>query len=398
MIDINTLPLPSIIEKLDYEDILNQDIDAMKIIFKEKLGIDWKPVDSDDNSLILQALAYRELHLRNDINEKFRQLLLAYTTGSNLDHKALEYDTERLKGSKPYAPYEFAISTPLEYDLVINTPLVLTDETSTYESNLLEDLIIAAGETAATGTVELQKEIYSLDIKTETITTSLPYVLKATSKGIFTNGKDVEKDDKLLYRILLSFADKSTAGSEESYKSYTYKADARIEDVKVLKGLYDIQDYAASLVGADLTTVQNILREIETQKGMVKVYYYSPDADALMQTRIEEQLNDKQTRPLSDTPIISKAEEMGFCITALLKILPNQESGQILINAKKSLDDGLKELRKIGETITLSEINKFLKVDGVKEVIITEPPENIAVQNHQIGVNSGTNTITTTTI
>jgi phage-related baseplate assembly protein len=89
---------------------------------------------------------------------------------------------------------------------------------------------------------------------------------------------------------------------------------------------------------------------------------------------------------------------MGFCITALLKILPNQESGQILINAKKSLDDGLKELRKIGETITLSEINKFLKVDGVKEVIITEPPENIAVQNHQIGVNSGTNTITTTTI
>lgn len=398
MINPKTLPIPTVIDELDYEVILSKYNTLTKTVLAAKLGIDWQPLDSDDYSLILQSIAYREVYLRNEINEKFRQLLLAYTTGANLDHRALDYDVERLAGSKPYAPYELSIVAAQENDLIINQGLVFTDETSTYESVLLNDVTIPAGQTKADGVLELTIEQSSNEVKTEILTNSLPYVLNATSKGIFANGADIESDEKLLYRILLSFADKSTAGSEESYKSYAYKADERIEDVKVLKGLYDIQDYAAALDGADLATIQNILIEIETQKGMVEVYYYSSKADEIMQTRIEAQLNDAQTRPLSDTVIVAQAEIVNFDVVAELRVLPNQEVGKIKVNAAAALDAGLVELRKIGEDITLSEINKFLKVDGVKEVIIISPAANIDIQSNQIGVDNGTNTITTTII
>ena len=398
MIDIKTLPIPELIDTLTYDEILAQLIQKAKIVLKASQNIDWVPVDSDDFTVILQAFAYRELHLRSDINERFKQLLLSYTSGNNLDHRALDYDIERLGGSKPYSDYEFSLSTALEIDTNIDANLVLTDELSQYEAILLNDVIIKAGELSAIGSVELQDEISSLDIKTEIITNSLPYVLKAKSLGPFINGDDIEKDEKLLYRILLSFADKSTAGSEESYTSYALKADARIEEIKVLRAMLNIQDYVPLLIGADESSIVNVLNNMYAALGMIEVYYYSSSSDDLMQSRIEEQLNAQKTRPLSDTVLVKPASIVNFLITAELKILPNQERVQIQSNAEESLSRGLIELRKIGENITLSEINKFLKVDGVKEVIISEPGQNILIANNQIGVNSGNNTITSSII
>ena len=398
MIDPKTLELPTIIEELSYENILALYVTVTKAVLFEKLGIDWQPLDSDDFSLVLQSIAYRELHIRNEINEKFRQLFLAYATKSNLDHRALEYDIERLKGSKPYDTYEFKISEIQQVDLTIDAGLVLTDDSSQYEAILKESVIIPAGELSVDGIVELTQEMESLDIKTEVVTKNLPYVLTAKSKGgRFANGANPENDEKLLYRVLLSFADKSTAGSEETYKSYTYKADERIEDVKVYKGLYDIQEYAPQLEGADLETIKSILSEIESSKGTVEVYYYSSKADALMQSRIEEQLNDQKTRPLSDIPLVLKASEVSFVVDAELKLFPNQDKTLVLSNANESLKKGLKELRTIGEEITRSEINKFLKVDGVKEVIINIPSQNVAVSKNEIGINDEPNNNITTT-
>lgn len=398
MIDIKTLPIPTVIEELAYETILSKNIEFMTKIIKEKKGVDWTPSDSDDFSLILQAFSYRELHFRSEINERIRQLFLAYAKDSNLDHKAVEYDIERLKGAKPYANYEFSIPGGIDTEITLNKGLVFTDKTGKYQSKLLNDVIIKPTDEKVVGVLELQKEISELDIKTEILTNSLPYVLSAKSLGKFANGADVESNEKLLYRILLSFADKSTAGSEETYKSYTYKADERIEDVKVLRGVQDIYEFVPLLVGANETSIKEILSDIYSKMGMVEVYYYSDKADALMQQRIEEKLNKKEVRPLTDTVVVKKAEVLTFDVVAELRLFPDQEVGQIILNAEESLKKGTEELRKIGEEITLSELNKFLKVDGVKEVIILQPTTNIKPSNSQIGVYSGNSTITTTNI
>lgn len=364
MVNIESLPKPSILQELDFEEILDQNIENFK-----KLVPDWQPLESDEFKMILEAFAYRELHLRAEFNNLAKAFFLSTATGVNLDNYAVFYGLERLKGAKPYAAYEFSLSTSLEQDVVIPKGLVLTDETAQYFGKLLEDVVIPAGEIKASGVVELQLEIKMSDIKTEIITTPLPFVVTAKSKEIFANGSNPESDDDFRKRILLSMADKSTAGSEETYKSFALKADERIEDVVALNG------------GA----------------GIVNVYYYSKYADELMQERIEKMLNKKEVRPLTDKVVVAKATEIPFSISAELRILPNQETATIYSNAVNSLNEGLRSLRKIGTSITLSEINDFLKVSGVKEVVITNPISNIEVADNEIGVNSG-NTITYTVI
>jgi len=364
MINIESLPKPKVMQVLDYEAILNQNIENFKTLVP-----DWEPLESDEFSLILQAFAYRELYLRAEFNNLANAFFLSTSTGANLDNYAVFYGVERLKGSKPYAVYEFSLSDILSQDVVIPKNLVLTDETSTYEARLLNDVTIFAGENKATGTVELQLETQASEIKTEVITTPMPFVVSAKAIEAFANGSNPESDEKLRRRILLSMADKSTAGSEETYKSFTFNADERVEDVRVLNG------------GA----------------GVVNVFYYSANADQLMQDRIVEKLNAKEVRPLTDNVVVAKATEVPFSVTAELKILPNQETAFIYSNAVASLEAGLKSLEKIGIDITLSEINDFLKVDGVKEVVITTPSSNVVIGDNEIGVNSG-NTITYTII
>ena len=57
-----------------------------------------------------------------------------------------------------------------------------------------------------------------------------------------------------------------------------------------------------------------------------------------------------------------------------------------MLNPLLYLQNNLMKLRKIGESITLSEINDFLRVGGVKEVVIVNPTQNIEVLSHEIGV------------
>jgi len=357
MINIKALPTPTVLNTKTYEEILASNIDILKGVFSKR-GIDWQPLDSDQYSLLTQAFSYRELYLRNEINEIVKQLLLAFCSGANLDHKVAENGIERLEGSNPYANYEFLLSSTLSVDYTIQAGIVLKDETTFYEAILLESITITAGTLKAIGLVELQEKISQSSVKTENITTSLPYVITAKSLEAFENGAETETDESLLNRYLISFADKSTAGAEETYKSLVLKSDRRVEDVKI----------------------------IANTPGVVDIYYFSESADELMNTRILAYCNDKTERPLTDTVYAFEATPVEFSIDAVLKIYENQESGAIQIAAIKSLESGLKKIRKIGEIVTLSEINDFLKVEGVKEVVINSPLSNINVLENEIGI------------
>mgnify|MGYP000350848479 CR=1 FL=1 len=350
--NINTLETPKVLQELDYESILQKNIDNFK-----QLVPDWSPLESDEFKLILEAFSYRELYLLSQFNELSKAFFLSTSSGSDLDNYASFYNVERLQGSKPYASYEFELSEAMAFDVTVPQGLILTDTNAIYTAKLLDDVVIVAGETKASGTVELQIEIDATETKTEIITTPLPYVSSAKALEFYDNGSNPESDEELRSRILLSLADTSTAGSIESYESYTYGADERVDDVKV----------------------------ISETAGTVNVYYYSKEVDALMQTRIETALNAEDTRPLTDTVVVAPVSIVNFSVIAELKILPNNETAVVVNNAKNSLSNGLKALEKIGEDITLSEINQLLKVDGVKEVVISSPATNVAINHNEVG-------------
>ncbi|HEN5204683.1 TPA: baseplate J/gp47 family protein [Klebsiella pneumoniae] len=98
-IDLSQLPSPTIIEELDYETILVAVKAVMVVAFPEDeqsavaaaLGLESEPLN-----IIAQAMAYRELLLRQRINEGAAACMLSHATGDDLDNIAANLDTERL--------------------------------------------------------------------------------------------------------------------------------------------------------------------------------------------------------------------------------------------------------------------------------------------------------------
>ena len=82
-IDLSQLPQPTIIEELDFEEIL--------IEVKAALALESEPLN-----IIAQAIAYREMLLRQRINEGAAASMLSHATGDDLDNIAANLDTERL--------------------------------------------------------------------------------------------------------------------------------------------------------------------------------------------------------------------------------------------------------------------------------------------------------------
>ncbi|HBR1093168.1 TPA: baseplate J/gp47 family protein [Klebsiella variicola] len=98
-IDLSQLPKPTIIEELDFETIL-VDVKALMVAafpadqqsaVAAALGLESEPLN-----IIAQAMAYRELLLRQRINEGVAACMLSHSTGDDLDNIAANLDTARL--------------------------------------------------------------------------------------------------------------------------------------------------------------------------------------------------------------------------------------------------------------------------------------------------------------
>ncbi|HBW1051611.1 TPA: baseplate assembly protein, partial [Klebsiella pneumoniae] len=95
-IDLSQLPSPTIIEELDFETILIEVKAVMAAAFPEDMqsavaaAIE---LESEPLNIIAQAMAYRELLLRQRINEGAAACMLSHATGDDLDNIAANLDT-----------------------------------------------------------------------------------------------------------------------------------------------------------------------------------------------------------------------------------------------------------------------------------------------------------------
>lgn len=92
--DMSLLPAPAVVETLDFETIfaaMLADLQARDATFSAL-------VESDPAYKVLEVCAYRELLLRQRINDAARSVMLAYAAGSDLDHLAARHSIERLAG------------------------------------------------------------------------------------------------------------------------------------------------------------------------------------------------------------------------------------------------------------------------------------------------------------
>lgn len=91
-IDLSQLPAPSVIEALDFETILAEMLADLRARHPAYTAI----VESDPAYKILEVAAFRELLIRQRVNDGARAVMLAYAKGSDLDHIGANYDVERL--------------------------------------------------------------------------------------------------------------------------------------------------------------------------------------------------------------------------------------------------------------------------------------------------------------
>ena len=98
-IDLSQLPQPTIIEELDFEAILIEVKAVMVAAFPSDLQaavIAALALESEPLNIIAQATAYREMLLRQRINEGAAACMLSHATGDDLDNIAANLDAERL--------------------------------------------------------------------------------------------------------------------------------------------------------------------------------------------------------------------------------------------------------------------------------------------------------------
>lgn len=92
-INLENLPFPDVVESLDFETLLNEMIIDHSARAPEMAA--QLQLESDPTRKLLEAVAYREMRLRQRVNEAAKNMMLAYARAADLDNAAAFYEVER---------------------------------------------------------------------------------------------------------------------------------------------------------------------------------------------------------------------------------------------------------------------------------------------------------------
>lgn len=339
---LKNLPYPDVIEELNFNELL----ESIKELFKSYLtDKEIALLESDNYSALLETLAYRELLLRARINSAVKSMLLPFAQGSDLDNIVAIYGIERLKGEKPTASIELELSVLRDSDTLIPAGTLLRSENEDI-AYVKETVTIKKGELKTIAVSVLDKFIKSSPVKCEYIQTPFPFVLKAKQISGFAGGADVESDERLRERAVLSLERFSTAGSAKAYVYQTLSANAKIEEVSVLNG------------GA----------------GIVNIFLKSSDMSEETRQSVEEYLSSEKVRPLTDKVVVKNARIKDIEIKATLELTD--------MFLQDIIDKEIKASRKslkLGEDLNLSYIYSMLHKNGVYRVNLATPTADTKV-------------------
>lgn len=171
-IDLSRFPPPEVVELISYDAILAALVARLQLLLPSFDAT----IESDPAVKILQVAAWREMLLRQQFNDRARQVMLAYATGTNLDHLGALVNVERLlveeadEGSGAPAVYEsdtdlrrriqlapesFSVAGPASayvfHALTADPTIAAASATSPEPGQVLVSLLSASGDGTATG-------------------------------------------------------------------------------------------------------------------------------------------------------------------------------------------------------------------------------------------------------
>lgn len=112
VVDLSQLPAPNVVEPLDFETIFSE----MLADLQQRDPTFTALVESDPAYKILEVCAYRELLMRQRVNEAAKAVMLAYATGADLDQLGANVGVQR------------QVITPADDTTVPPTPAVMESD------------------------------------------------------------------------------------------------------------------------------------------------------------------------------------------------------------------------------------------------------------------------------
>lgn len=168
-----------------------------------------------------------------------------------------------------------------------------------------------------------------------------------------------EDDERFRTRIQMSLEGLTTAGSRASYEFHALSTSAKIKDV-------------------DVTS---------PTAGTVKVAILSTEgqgtADGDLIKAVKEQLNAEHIRPLTDTVLVESAVILTYEIQATITLYPSVLESVVMGNVNQAITSYVNKQHSLGIDITRSGIYAALHQEGVQNVKLTKPMDDLIVQPHQ---------------
>ncbi|RAJ00480.1 phage-related baseplate assembly protein [Chitinophaga skermanii] len=212
----------------------NQIIDEIREHLQELYKRTLAPGDME--MLIINSFAYRELLLRIAINDAVRQNFIRYSRGAALDELVAYLNVSRLPASKAVCTLKFIAVTGHGGILIpAGTRVQSIDGKATFRTSKTVQLpkgetsILVDAISAMEGVEGNNYDVGNIAV----ILDPLPYISSATNVDITTGGGNMEDDEALRERFIISTAQFSVAGSKQSYQFYALGVSSTISDVSV---------------------------------------------------------------------------------------------------------------------------------------------------------------------
>lgn len=314
-IDLSQLPVPPVVEALDYETVLADLVTlAMDLV-------SFNPArEGDPIYKLLKALAYRELLQIQRVNEAAKAVMVAYATKGDLDQLGALFGVARLT------------ITPAD---------------------------------PATGTPAVKEE-----------------------------------DDDYRRRIVLAPQGYSVAGPEGAYIYHALSASSDVLDASASAPQPDdikaavIALLQAHGVDASVISAMQAMLDAATWPGTVEVSVLSRTGDGSAPQAtldaVSAVLTSDTVRPLTDYVTVKSADIVPFAVDATLTFFSGPDRAVVLATAQDQLNAYLAASLLLGRDITRALIIKALTPEGVQNVILRSPPEDVAISDSQAGHCTGT--------
>jgi len=349
------LPTPEFIDR-NPETIISE----MKLDYETRTGRTLEPAQVE--MLLINGFAYRELLLRNQIQDSASQNLVGFARFPMLDYLGELVGVVRL----PAASAQTTILLTLvegHGDIVIPQGLRIqtTDGRAVFE--LIEDTsVLTAVNTVSVTAIAQTPGKLSNDYETGTISVILdpqPYLSTAANTTVSEGGSDEESDDQLRDRIKLAPNSFSVAGPYKAYEFWAKSASPLIIDVAVTNPIPGTVEVFPLVEGLAVTPPEIL--------------------DAVYSV-----LNADRIRPLNDTVVVSSPTAVNTAITVGLILYDGAVQSDILPIVQANLAafrDGRRKL--LGQDIVIDQIKALCMVDGVYKANVTVPSSDLVISETQ---------------